>query len=176
MIKHIEYGLEWTDYPGWAADPDDPAESPTFDEAEARRRHDARRQYSMLIALDNGARVAVIVCNGRDCYFVEFLDEAERAVRRLCFEEVEPGRLFLSQYDEHAYEGGERRVLHGRAIRFKRDGRVLVMSGGQRKRHREDWFTVELAPAFHDEPVPAFGHWESLIRRRPLPYTLDSPS
>lgn len=175
MINHIQYGLEWSDYfRDWKADPNDPDRSPTFDEAEARRRHDGRKQFSMLMDLDDGSRLFVISCEGRDCYFVEFLDAEDRVVLVYCFVLTPGGRLFLSQHDEHRYEGSDRMVRSGRAIRFKQDGRAIVLASTRPRRAPERELHVELDPAFHDEPVPAFGQWESLIRRRELPYALDS--
>lgn len=174
MIRHIEYGLEWSDYfQGWKGFVDEPDRNPTFDEAEARRRHDAREQFSMLMDLDDGSRVNVTSCERSDTYFVEHLDERNRAFLRCCFESNRKGGLYLSQYDQHFYKGNDRTPDRGHLVRFELDGKTIVL-GGPRPRY-ERILKLKLDPTFHDAPIPEFGQWETLIRRRVMPYKLDSP-
>lgn len=176
MSRHIEYGLEWSDYfRGWKGFVDEPDRSPTFDEVEARRRHDAREQFAMLMDIEDGSRVYVISCEGRSCYFVKFLDDLDRTVLRYCFMPTPEGRLFLDQHTEHRYQGTSRDVHVGRAIVFQREeGLAVILRSTRPRRLPERYFKVVFDPAFHDAPMPEFGQWEPLIRRRIMPYELDS--
>lgn len=176
MIRHIEYGLAWSDYfRGWKGFVDEPDRSPTFDEAEARRRHEAREQFAMLLDLDDGSRVHVLSCEIRRAYLVEFLDERDRVVLCYSFEPTPEGRLFLDQQFEHRYQGIARDVDVGRAIVFQREkGLAVILRSTRPRRLPERYFKVALDPTFHDAPMPDFGQWEPLLRRRVMPYELDS--
>lgn len=175
-IKRIQYGYEWSDYfRGWIPDRDNFDSELTFDEAYARLRHDARKQFAMLMDLDDGSRVNVTSCEGRSCYFVEFLDDQDRIVLRYCFVPTPEGRLFLSQHDEHWYEGDNRMGHGGRPVRFKREeGLAVILRSTRPRRLPERYFSIQFDPTFHDAPMPEFGQWEPLIRRRVMPYELDS--
>lgn len=175
MIRRIEYGYEWSDYfRRWTPDRENPDSCLNFDEAYARRRHDDRKQFAMLMDLDDGSRVYVISCEGRDTYFVQYLDARDRAFLRCCFESNNKGGLYLSQYDQHAYKGNDRTPNRGLLVRFELDGKTIVLSGPRPRSERI--LKLRLDPSFHDAPMPEFGQWEPLIRRRVMPYQLDSRS
>ncbi|HEX2568140.1 MAG TPA: hypothetical protein VH877_01195 [Polyangia bacterium] len=156
MIKRIEYGEYWSDYyQGWRY---------PFSEAEARRRHEAREIYTALIDQDDGSRLALELCFAFSYCNIFFLDAQGRCVLRHTFEPTDAGRLFLCEISTGEYEGDDRWPMRGISFNYTQDGRVKTLLCTPRS------ITVlgENEPAdvrLHDEPVPAFGAWESLIRR-----------
>jgi hypothetical protein len=157
MIKHVEYGELWSpNYQEWLN---------PFSEAEARQHHETRKPYTALIEQDDGSRLALELCFAFSYCNVYFFDARGRCVLRHTFVPTDEGRLFLFEISTGEYDDGDDPwPLRGISRTYTRDGRVKTLLSERGR------LTLlgENEPAdvrFHDEPVPPFGQWESLIRR-----------
>jgi hypothetical protein len=157
MIKHIEYGERWSpNYQEWLN---------PCSEAEARRRHEARKLYTALIEQHDGSRLALELCFAFSYCNIYYFDAQGRGVMRYTFVPTDKGRLFLCEIATAEYQGDDPWSTRGISRNYTQDGRVKTLLS---ERNRGLIVLGENEPAdvrFHDEPVPAFGDWESLIRR-----------
>jgi hypothetical protein len=169
MIKHIEYGERWSpNYQDWLN---------PCSEAEARRRHKARLIYTALIEQHDGSRLALELCFAFSYCNIYFFDAQGRGVLTYVFEPTDEGRLFLCEIANVEYEGDNPQSVRGYSRSYTRDGRMKTLfserNGGLMVLGMNEPADVR----YHDEPVPAFKEWESLIRRdrtRPPLYLVPS--
>jgi hypothetical protein len=157
MIKRIEYGEYWSDY-------DQDWRYP-FAEEEARRRHEARELYTALIEQDDGSLLALELCFAFSYCNIYFLDSKGRGVMCYTFEPAGEGHLFLCQIATCEYEGDSRWSTRGISRHYKRDGRVKTFLSERNRGLTVLGMNEPADVRYHDEPVPAFKEWESLIRR-----------
>ncbi|MBI1831877.1 MAG: lytic transglycosylase [Planctomycetes bacterium] len=150
----ITYGEKWFDYKKRL--------TVAWPESRARRAHERRRLYT-----------AVISENGTPFYFVElnmayvgvaFLDELIREYLVYQFQELEPGRLFLSMATYRDFDGDSDRVKDGTTYYFKPNGTVIT-------EHLDcATNTLTTKECVRDlsgnwEPYPAFGEYSALARK-----------
>jgi hypothetical protein len=157
MIKCIEYGLNWSDYnQKW---------SYPFPEVEARRRHMARLIYTALIEQHDGSRLALELCFAFSYCNIYFLDALGRCDLCYIFEPTDDGRLFLCEISTGEYEGDSRWSTRGISRNYTQDGRLKTLLSERNRGLTVLGMNEPADVRLHDEPVPAFKEWESLIRR-----------
>lgn len=157
MIKHIEYGENWSDYyQKWSS---------PFSEEEARRHHEAREIYTALIEQDDGSLLALELCFASAYCNIYFLDAQGRGVMRYTFEPADEGQLFLCEITTAEYEGDSRWSTRGISRSYTQDGRVKTLLSVRNQGLTVLGMNEPADVRFHYEPVPAFKEWESLIRR-----------
>jgi hypothetical protein len=126
-------------------------------EKQAKDAFDNRRLHTVVISHDDKP-AAFIEFNG-DYVGVGFLDHAIREYLSYTFNEVSPGKLFLTQATHREYEGETDRVKSGTSYYFKQDGAVAV------KREDFTWTEGQSSPvgvvSTKDSQVDVSGHWET---------------
>ena len=133
----------------------------TWDEGRARKSHDKRELYVAVVGQSSSPACFVEINN--DYIGVAFLDTSLREYLSYQFQELEPGRLFLTMATHREFEGGSDKVKSGTTYYFKQDGSVTIES--------EDFLTNtrSVKEAYTDvsgnwEPYPQFGQYLSIIR------------
>jgi hypothetical protein len=120
-----------------------------WDESQAADAHAKRKPYAAAIRNEDGC---VTVVDARDDYYgVDFLDAIGREYLSYQFQELEPGRLFLTMATHREFDGETDRVSYGTTYYFKPDGSVTVET--------EDFATANLATK--EMKVDVNGNWET---------------
>ena len=150
-----------------------------YDDAEARRRHEAGEGYFVLLG-DDPDHPQIVIEVEPEMYTIEvvWLDELNRDVfNQLFVPDKLPGRddLFLEQVHLATYAPGEpppTRKVTAEGYYFDPDGKMHAgrkLADGVREEAEKLLSTDEVEQVLV-EPRPEFGHWDSLIRRdRDLP-------
>lgn len=132
-----------------------------WDEKKAKLAHEERKPYVALI--EKSRQIFCFIEANNDYIGVGFLDSAVREFLSYQFQEVEPGRLFLSMATHREFDGATDRVKCGTTYYFKPDGCVTVES--------EDVVTRQVITkkkmvdvTNNWEPYPNFGDYQSLAR------------
>ena len=140
-----------------------------FTTEKAKKEHEKKQLYTALVEGGPAGSVVVEMCfSGTYCH-VKFLDDRKRIYLRYSFDQVTGDRLFLVEIAERFYDDDSGRVSYGRISTYQEDGSVSVLEGkagsgaGRHKTVRE--FKTTLDPRIHYEPIPEFGHYESITRR-----------
>src|SRR5262245_47711187 len=94
--------------------------SQTWGESKARNAHEARQLYGAIICDGSNSSCYVEVAN--DYIGVEFLDASLREYMSYQFQELEPGRLFLTMATLREFDGNSDTVKSGVTYYFKPDG------------------------------------------------------
>ena len=94
---------------------------------------------------------------------VGFLDEHLRESLSYAFQEVEPGRLFLTMATHREFDGDMDRVTSGTSYIFGQDGVVMIRREFFNP-HRLETATSNSDVAANYSPKPKFGHYGDLIR------------
>lgn len=133
----------------------------TLSEHKAKIAHEQRQPYVAVMEDDEGIQCFIEANN--DYFGVGFLDSALREFLSYQFQEVEPGRLFLSMATHREFDGETDRVKCGTTYYFKFDGSVTVES--------EDFATANVTTkkmqtdvSGNWETYPSFGDYVSLTR------------
>lgn len=149
--------------------------SPTdvLTEAEARDR-DARGEQYCVVLGDPGAPQAILdIAWVNSALRVSFVDEEGRSHTEYLFRKMENGKLFMHDATTWTYPEGSRRksqASHIEEAQFRPDGyasrTIDDSSAGQIEKTEYTDVPVEN----NWEPMPEFGHWESVAR-----YDRDAP-
>jgi hypothetical protein len=130
-----------------------------WDAAQARRAHEARKRYTVVIG--DLARPTHIVNVSNDFVGVEFLDERLRVALDYHFEEYEPDKMFLNMATHRHFDGDSDRVIDGTSYIFERSGEVIVRRESFDPHSIEEGQSqVDVAPNF--EAYPKFGDYAKL--------------
>jgi hypothetical protein len=133
----------------------------TWDESKAMTAHEQRQPYAAVIG--NEGRCQCFIEANNDYIGVGFLDNSMREFLSYQFQEIEPGRLFLTMATHREFDGETDQVTFGTTYYFKPDGCVTVES--------DDVAAAQLATkelrtdvSGNWETYPAFGEYCSLVR------------
>jgi hypothetical protein len=136
-----------------------------WDEARARKAHDRRKLYTVLVG--DPARPDCFLELNKGWVGVTFLDSRLREIVDQSFHAVDDsGRLFLGMVTFRRFEGEADLVAAGVSYTFEPDGAVL--------RSYQEFPTTQHARTeprgFADvsgfwEPYPEFGHYEAFVKR-----------
>jgi hypothetical protein len=132
-----------------------------WSEVDARLAHEKGLPYTVLVASAEAPFCFLEVT--RKAFCVGFLDESLRESLTYDFQEVEPGKLFLSMATHWEFESGSDQVINGASYIFSADGTVQV------KREFFNPHRVEVANSKIDvrtnfSATPKFGEFDDLIR------------
>lgn len=135
--------------------------SEKWDESRARKAHEKRRLYAAVVEQE-GAPLCFLEINNK--YIgVGFLDNLQRDYLNYSFEEIMPGKLFLSQISRLDFEGNSDHLKCETTHMFEQDGNVttrirnFVEDSRSEKESRTD-------VTANWEPYPEFGQYQSIIR------------
>jgi len=133
----------------------------TWNEEEAKSAHEKRQPYAAAVISSGVIRCFLEVNN--EYFGVGFLDDRQREYLCYQFQEIQPGRLFLTMATHREYDGESDRVKAGTTYYFKPDGRVTIES--------EDFGSTQLVTTETKRDVegnweryPNFGEYESVLR------------
>jgi hypothetical protein len=131
-------------------------------EEQAREAHRTRQPYAILLDFDDIPACAVEVLD--DCINVDFLDHLGREVLTYQFQELEPGRLFLSMAVERTFKYRSDQVARGALYLFWKNGKIVIED------HDFSTMTKTRSEGMKDvsgnwEPYPAFGEYDSITSR-----------
>ena len=133
----------------------------TWDESRARDCHENRQLYVAVLEADSGPSRFVEINN--DYIGVGFLDALLREYLSFQFQEVEPGRLFLTMATHREFEGDSDKVKCGTTYYFEQDGLVTIESEDfVKKTHSVKETQADVSGNW--EPYPAFGQYQSVVR------------
>jgi len=127
----------------------------------AQRAHENGQPYTVLV--DSEIRPICFLEVEAKTVGVCFLDDLLRETLTYHFQEVEPGRLFLTMATYREFLGVTDKVAVGTSYVFARDGTV------QMRRESFDPYRLETATSSADiaanySPSPSFGEYADLIR------------
>jgi hypothetical protein len=134
----------------------------TLSKDQALRRDKQGRPYAVVVG-DPAAPRCFIEVN-KDYFGVGFLDEHRRECLRYGFEEVKEGVLFLTEVVVRNFLEGTDQVRRGVVYRCSPEGTASIERSGE----PFEKLLVETTTADtsgHWEPKPAFGEYDSLVRR-----------
>lgn len=133
----------------------------TWDEPKARIAHEQRLPYVAVVG--SAGSIKCFIEANNDYIGVGFLDNAMREFLSYQFQEIEPGRLFLTMATHREFDGDMDRVKSGTTYYFKPNGNVTVET--------EDFATSQLSTkelqtdvSGNWEAYPVFGNYHSLVR------------
>lgn len=138
-------------------------------EADAARLHASRRPYWALVG-GSSAPTEVISLSGRSAV-VYFLDQDARPRFVYSFQELSPGKLFLSQISFHEYEAGGERPARTSVMAFSIDGSTEAAESEPGKREVVEK-SGQVDVSSHWEEYPEFGSYQGILREerdRPEP-------
>lgn len=132
-----------------------------WDEHKARTAHEQRKPY--VAVLENSGGIHCFIEANNDYIGAGFLDSTLREFLSYQFQEVEPGRLFLTMATHREFDGETDQVKFGTTYHFKPNGSVTIET--------EDFVTTNLATKEMEvevngnwETYPNFGDYRSLTR------------
>lgn len=149
------------------------AKRPAYDEAEARRRFDAGQTLHVLFGDEVHPEQVLRVDLGGRLVKVVWLDELDRPELSYVFAQPEgcpDDELFLEQTRLASYDH-DLRLPHGEssydeAWYFKPDGSLYGVRGRRDSPSESTHGTLDAEQLLlHRERRPAFGEWDSLLRR-----------
>lgn len=147
--------------------------SPTdvLTEAKARDRHARGEQYCVVLG-DPGAPQAILEI-GRSALRVSFVDEEGRTNTQYLFRKMENGMLFLGDVTTWAYPEGAEDMSEASRIesaQLRPDGYASRTIDDSSTDQIEKTEYMDVPVETNWEPMPEFGHWESVAR-----YDRDAP-
>jgi hypothetical protein len=134
----------------------------TWDESRARKSHEKRQLYVAVVGEASSPTCFVEINN--KYVGVGFLDALVREYLCYTFDEVEPGRLFLSEATHREFDGDSDKVSRGETYIFKQDGSVRV----EKENFLENSHSVaesKMDVTGNWDAYPSFGRYESIIRK-----------
>ncbi len=132
-----------------------------WEEGRARKCHEKRQLYVAVVG--EGSSPSCFVEINNDYIGVGFLDTALREYLSYQFQEIEPGRLFLTMATHREFEGDSDKVKSGITYYFKQDGNVTIESEDCLG-HTHSVKETQADISGNWEPYPAFGQYQSILR------------
>lgn len=133
----------------------------SWSEDAAKAAHEKRQPYAAAVISSGVVRCFLEVNN--DYFGVGFLDDRQREFLSYQFQEIQPGRLFLTMATHREYDGESDHVKAGTTYYFKSDGTITIES--------EDFDSTQLVTTETKRDVegnwehyPNFGEYESVLR------------
>ncbi len=148
-----------TFWEGWHRHAKEPVGPLTHNQASQQERN----QKPYVAVLGDPMRPRCFIEINNDFFGVSFLDEDSQEHLMYSFEEIEEGKLFLSEALYREYDDETGSVLSGTIYRFLPDGRTSV----ERQESRTNQITVsdrETDVSSNWEPRPALGDYVSITR------------
>lgn len=140
----------------------------------ARQRDAAGESYCVVLG-DPSAPDAVIEVVPENNYFnVNFIDDEGRVGTAYGFEKVDDSRLFLAEVTLWTYPQGARSKSQASRIEtfeFRPDGYAAQTVDESSSDQIQKTEKINISVDTNWEPVPEFGHWESIAR-----YDRDAPA
>ena len=144
---------------GWFRAKKRPGELWTPDRAKSA--YDQRELYAAIAGPLN--KPTAFIEFNKDYVAVGFLDKLLREYLSYQFEEVQPGRLFLTMASHREFAGDSDKVKMGTTYIFKQNGNVTTVNeefpnGGK------TWHETTADVSGNWESYPVFGEYDSLLR------------
>ncbi len=130
-------------------------------EEQARKAHDDRKTYTVLVKDVERPYAVVEVAN--DFVGVTFLDEKLRQSLSYQFEEVEPGKLFLSMATHREFDGDNDQVKAGNSYIFNQDGSLIIRKQSFNPQSLEE-ANSSTDVSGNYENYPDFGEYDHLLK------------
>jgi len=132
-----------------------------LDEAAALKAYKDRELYT--VVLGELRKPSCYLELKGDYIGVGFLDKLLREYQSYQFQELQPGRVFLTQAVYREYEGQAEKVALGTAYAFRTDGKVIIHKVNfQKKEESVNEGQTEVSDNW--DSFPEFGHYDSLAR------------
>jgi hypothetical protein len=158
----VNYGYEWNDLMGSIRDP--------YDEDTARSRHESGELYTAVLG-DPAAPDAIVKVHLKIPYVgVHFYDDHRRRYMKYAFGDPEGGRMFLEETWRATF-GDDGTQTAAETYYFDKTGLVTARETDLTTR-MADTYNVHADVSANWEPVPTFGHYDSIARierDQPLP-------
>lgn len=136
-----------------------PTERWTLEQAKVA--HESGRLYTVLVG--SAERPNCFLEVGKDFVGVGFLDAQLRESLSYQFQQIEPGRLFLSMATYREFLGQSDNLSEGTTYFFSREGIVKIERERFQPHEKEtSERSVDVLPNYSD--IPIFGEYEDLIR------------
>lgn len=132
-----------------------------WSEEKAHAAHDAGEPFTVLV--DSLERPFCFLEVTDRAVGVGFLDGFLRESLSYSFQEVEPGKLFLTMATYRDFEGDTDKVVSGTTYIFDRDG-IVTIRREVFDPHKLETSTSNADVAANYSPTPEFGQYEDLIR------------
>lgn len=132
-----------------------------WSEAQAKAAHVGKQQYTVLVDSINQPYCFLDVAD--KVIGVGFLDNHLRESLTYTFQEIAPGRLFLTMATYREFDGETDKVVGGRSYVFDPDGAIKVRTEFFSP-HRLEASTLISDVSFNYSFVPDFGEYDDLIR------------
>jgi hypothetical protein len=130
-------------------------------EGQAKSAHANNQHYTILI--DSIERPYCFIDFADKVIGVGFLDENLRESLTYAFQEIEPGKLFLTMATHRYFEGETDKVISGFSYMFGRDGTVQIRREFFNP-HRLETGTSLADVSMNYSAMPAFGQYNDLIQ------------
>jgi hypothetical protein len=137
-----------------------------WDEDRARKAYEERKLYAVLVG--DPERPHCFIESNMKYVGVEFLDEHVRSNLCYTFQELEPGKLFMTRMVTRQFIQDTDKVYAGTAYYIKPDGRV-VAEYERFVNHMKTEREAKVDPAPYWMPYPEFGKYVELVQERPVP-------
>jgi hypothetical protein len=133
-----------------------------WSEQQATAANDDGLPYTVLV--DSVERPYCFLEVTRKSIGMGFLDEALRESLTYGFQEVEPGKLFLTMATYRDFVDGTDKVARGTSYIFGRDGTVAIRRESFLPEHDLETSSTMLDVAKNYCAMPSFGEYDDLIR------------
>lgn len=131
-------------------------------ESQAREAHEAGRTYTVLV--DSLERPFCVIDVTKKFIGVDFLDERLREALTYHFQEVSPGKLFLTMAVHRDYEGATDKVTNGTTYTFAEDGAVQVRRESFVPAHEVETAKSQEDVSRNYVSAPQFGEYDEFTR------------
>lgn len=141
---------------------------------QARRRDADGEPYSVVLGEPNAPKSVIEVVPENNYFNVNFVDGEGRTGAAYGFEKIDDSRLFLAEVTLWTYPQGARSKSQASRIEtfeFRPDGYAAQTVDDSSSDQVEKTEKSNVAVDMNWEPVPEFGHWESIAR-----YDRDTPA
>lgn len=143
----------------WFRDQKRPTE--LWTEAQAKEAYEAKQPFTVLV--DSVEHPHCFIEVAEKSVAVGFLDQRQREKLAYVFQELTPGKLFLSRATFREFAGNSEKAELSEVYMFKQDGKVITL------RQQKEPGKVQRAENVADvsvnyEGIPAFGEYDAVIR------------
>ena len=133
-----------------------------WSEAQARAAHEKKQHYAVLV--ESIERPYWFLDVADKVVGVGFLDEHLRESLTYAFQEVEPGKLFMTMATYRKFEGDTDKVACGTSYIFDQDGNAQIRREIFLPEHKLETSTSKVDVTSNYSMMPSFGEYEDLIR------------
>jgi hypothetical protein len=134
-----------------------------WSEEQARRAHDERRPYTVLVNDLERPYAVIDVAGDTGFVGVTFLDDLLRESLSYHFKEVEQGNLFLSMATHREFDGDKDQVRLGDSYIFSQDGKLIIRKQSFNPQSLEE-ANSSADVSGNYEKYPDFGSYDHLLK------------